>query len=135
MANDLYQRYHYSFYNMISLTEQLVFPSSHEINDVVDGARNGREGNTDNIIMKIGRCSSAVPRLSPNQEKTGKRRSCHSIDLGQLNIQCVPLNVPENTSKSKKKRLAVLKVEKNQEALTQSRMYPPSIIGKGDKII
>ena len=112
-----------------------MFPSSHEINDVVDGARNGREGNTDNIIIKTGRCSSAAPRLSPNQEKTGKRRSCHSIDLGQLNIQCMPLNVPENTSKSKKKRLAVLKVEKNQEALTQSRMYPPSIIGKGKKII
>ena len=86
-------------------------------------------------IKKGARCSSALPKIGlPVFEIMKRSRSCHTIDLGQVHIDISSVPRADDRSEGSISSNAVIKIsdqEKEQVSSSQSRMYPPSIIGKG----
>ena len=86
-------------------------------------------------IKKGARCSSALPKIGlPVFEIMKRSRSCHTIDLGQVDIDISSASRADDRSEGSISSNAVVKIsdqEKEQVSSSQSRMYPPSIIGKG----
>ena len=85
-------------------------------------------------IKKGARCSSALPKIGPAYETMKRSRSCHTIDLGQIDIDLSTVSRNDDRSDRSSSSRDVLKIsdqEKEQVMSSQSRMYPTSIIGKG----
>ena len=85
-------------------------------------------------IKKGARGSSALPKIGPVFEIMKRSRSCHTIDLGQVHIDISSVPRADDRSEGSISSNAVIKIsdqEKEQVSSSQSRMYPPSIIGKG----
>ena len=85
-------------------------------------------------IKKGARCSSALPKIGPASETMKRSRSCHTIDLGQIDIDLFTVSRNDDRSDRSSSSRDVLKIsdqEKEQVLSSQSRMYPSSIIGKG----
>ena len=85
-------------------------------------------------IKKGARCSSALPKIGPAYETMKRSRSCHTIDLGQIDIDLSTVSRNDDRSDRSSSSRDVLKIsdkEKEQVLSSQSRMYPSTIIGKG----
>ena len=85
-------------------------------------------------IKKGARCSSALPKIGPVFEIMKRSRSCHTIDLGQVDINLSTVSRTDDRSDGSNSGRDVLQItdqEKEQVLSSQSRMYPLSIIGKG----
>ena len=83
-------------------------------------------------IKKGARCSSALPKIGlPVFEIMKRSRSCHTIDLGQVHIDISAVSRADDRSISSNAVIKISDQEKEQVSSSQSRMYPPSIIGKG----
>ena len=85
-------------------------------------------------INKGARCSSALPKIGPVYEIMKRSRSCHTIDLGQVDIDLATVSRTDDRSDGSNSSRDVLQIsdqEKEPVLSSQSRMYPSSIIGKG----
>ena len=85
-------------------------------------------------IKKGARCSSSLPKIGPVFEIMKRSRSCHTIDLGQVDIDLVTLSRTDDISEGSNSSRDVLQIsdqEKEPVLSSQSRMYPSCIIGKG----
>ena len=85
-------------------------------------------------INKGARCSSAQPKIGPVYEIMKRSRSCHTIDLGQVDIGLSTVSRTDDRSDGSNSSRDVLQIsdkEKEPVLFPQSRMYPSSIIGKG----
>ena len=82
-------------------------------------------------IKKGARCSSALPKIGPAYETMKRSRSCHTIDLGQIDIDLSTVSRNDDISSSSRDVLKISDQEKEQVLSSQSRMYPSTIIGKG----
>ena len=80
---------------------------------------------------RVGRCSSAIPKLGSNAEILRPRQRWNSIDLGHINIQLLPSVGSRSKSNLENNSECTVDKRNSVAVLYPSTMYPSSIIGKG----
>ena len=107
-------------------------PNSEEVDDAVEVSEETREDKYKFISQNsVGRCSSAIPKLSSNAENLRPRLRWNSIDLGHIKIQLLPSVGPGSKSNLENNNECTIDKRNSVAVLYPSTMYPSSIIGKG----